>query len=74
MYKLVETRHEEGSMTMLIKTDILVLTLEEVKTVIEELDHTYVNKENEAYVRVLDKMSNFIIAQGKSDVGKNQND
>ena len=48
---------------MPIQTNLLVLTAEEVKTILDELEHTYLNKENEAYVEVMGKLYAFLRGQ-----------
>lgn len=48
---------------MPIHTDVVTLTAEEVKTVLDELSHTYLNKENEAYVEVMNKLYRFLRSQ-----------
>lgn len=55
-----------------IRTDVLVLNVEEVKSLLDELSHTYVNKENETYVCVINKMSDFLSRQDKENAGQNK--
>jgi hypothetical protein len=70
---VVAQEYQERIMTKIpIQTNLFILSEEEVRAVVEELQHTYVNKENEAYTRVLNKMSSFLSQQEKEHVGQSQ--